>query len=254
MAEHTLSCITSLLESVPRWVADIEDILESSRKRQNDILAEQQPVDPPPRSVRRKLSKSSSLRSKRSRDAADQDHAYEPNICQPDTETSQLNLLRPQLPHMTESDALRLSQRKRKTFSVCSGDPSAPHKYRSKAMVVVYYDGDTQKRFEMLVRSIATSRHAVRKCGTVSKFESFLRTESETTDLSSDGVECDEGCEEEPPDRTGLDFKSTRAMRTPNKSCRQDDGVEDLSKVDECLDKGQDLCERAAHQILRDGD
>jgi hypothetical protein len=48
-----------------------------------------------------------------------------------------------------------LATRKRKTHSVLSGRGSAPARYR-RAMVVVDYDGDMQKSFELLVRAIGT--------------------------------------------------------------------------------------------------
>lgn len=254
MADQALSCIESLLESIPRWIAEIEDILKSSQATQEKLLAEQQPAEEQtaesrPPSIRRKLSKSSSIRSKRSsRNDAGQQPVFAEQPSKPD-------LLRPQLPHMTDSDALRLSQRKRKTFSVCSGDPSAPHKYRSRAMVVVYYDGDTQKRFDGIVRSIASTRNAVRKCRMGGNGISFGRAESSTSDVVAEAAnDEDEGGQEETLDLAKFKFRTTRSPRSTVQARNDAGSTEALGSVDDLLEKTSDLCERAAHQVLRDGD
>ena len=52
--------------------------------------------------------------------------------------------------------------RKRKSLSVSSGRQSSSSRHR-KTMVVVSYDGDTQKSFELLVRAIGTGRNMLRK-------------------------------------------------------------------------------------------
>ncbi|KAF7192736.1 hypothetical protein HII31_05917, partial [Pseudocercospora fuligena] len=166
MANEALKSIESLLEYVPCWIADLEAILKSAADTQEEILFTCQPAQEAV-PIPKRDSKTSSLKSKRSSKAGHQD-----------------DQLRPQLPHLTKSDALRLSQRKRKTASVCSG--SGPPRFRNKASAVVFYDGNTQKSFEKLVRAVGTS--------------------------------------------------------------------EAFDKVDGQLEKAQLLCERAAHQVLRDGD
>lgn len=107
--------------------------------------------------------------------------------------------------------------------------------------MVVYYDGDTQKQFEKLVRAIGSSRNALRKAKMSSKVDSLARTSSSSSEASSsDG------------DYThALHYKSSRP-RLP--AFGRNDGSEAFDRVDGRMEKAQALCERAAHQILRDGD
>lgn len=53
-------------------------------------------------------------------------------------------------------------QRKRKTESIASGESQAP-KYRTRSMIIVYYDSAVQHAFEELVKLISASRNAMRK-------------------------------------------------------------------------------------------
>lgn len=164
--------------------------------------------------------------------------------------SKQMLLKRASLKHLTNSDALRLSQRKRKTASVASGDQSGPSKFRTKAAAVVFYDGDTQKRFEKLVRAVGSSRNAIRKGKMGAKVDCLSRTGSSSSEASnsSDG----EGGEFNPL-TARLHIKSTRSPR-PGAIFGRNADTEPFDKVDAKLERAQALCERAAHQILRDGD
>lgn len=227
MADEALNCFTSLLENVPGWIADLESILQSAKDTQQEILYATRAVtegNVPSRND----SKSPSLKSTSSKDRNGR--------------------LRPALKHLTNSDALRLSQRKRKTASVASGDGSGPCKFRARAEVVVYYDGDTQKRFEHLVRAISSSRNAIRKGKMSAKVDALSRSGSSSSDSSflSGGEDMD--C-----NRIASDFKY-KSSRSRLPAFGRNDGTEAFDKVDGRLEKAQSLCERAAHQILRDGD
>ncbi|USW57015.1 hypothetical protein Slin15195_G103340 [Septoria linicola] len=230
MADEALTCFTSLLENGPGWIADLDSLLDAVKGRQQEILFANQPAAPG-KSPSRAASKSSSLRSSRSRDGDDKS-----------------GRLRPALKHLTNSDALRLSQRKRKTASVASGDQSGPCKFRNRASAMIYYDGDTQKHFEKLVRAIGTSRNSIRKGKMSAKVDALSRSGSSSSrsSCSSDGDD-----EDYSKITVGLKYRSTRT-RLPGFG--RSDGVEAYDKVDGRLEKGQSLCERAAHQVLRDGD
>ncbi|KAK4544977.1 hypothetical protein LTR36_003882 [Oleoguttula mirabilis] len=240
MADEALSSFTALRESVPGWIASLEAILKTATDRQNEILFESQPVDSPPASAR-KPSKSSSRRSHRSNRGE-----LETRYAQPDS--PEPTLLRPQLPHMTLSDTLRLAQRKRKTVSACSDNHSGPSKFRSRSMVVIFYDGDIQKRFESLVRAIGTCRNAIRKGKMGAKVDRLSRTGSSSSEGGSSGGE------DMVVNLGKLGYRSTQPRRTQLVAFGKQDGIEAFDKVDTLLDKGQSLCERAAHQVLRDGD
>ncbi|CAK4030461.1 Hypothetical predicted protein [Lecanosticta acicola] len=238
MAAEALACFTSLLENVPGWIADLESILETAAKTQEDVVFANIPADShTTSSKKRPQTKSSSLKSRRSDDGADVGLG-EGNKA--------ILLKRPHLQHMTNSDALLLSQRKRKTASVCSGDQSGPPKFRIKAAAVVYYDGDTQKSFEKLVRAVGSSRNAIRKGKMSMKVDSMSQSESSGSETSSgdDGQDFD-------PIMARLALRAHRSTRPAHTG---EDNSEAFDRVDGRLEKGQSLCERAAHQILRDGD
>lgn len=245
MAEEALGCFQALLESVPGWIADLETLLDNATQRQNELLFANQPAAGSEKTLVRKASKSSSLKSKHSDDEEEDVAAKE----EAGMETPAPTLLRPQLPHMTNSDALRLSQRKRKTASACSGDQSGPCKYRSRSMVVVYYDGDAQKQFEALVRAVGTSRNQVRKGKMSLRIDSLARSESSSSGSDSSGS----GGEETITGLGTFTYKTTRTRRVEG-SMFGKDGSENFEKIDKLLETTQALCERAAHQILRDGD
>jgi len=240
MAETALSSFTALLESIPGWIADLEEILNSATERQNEVLFENQPADPQPVIIRRR-SKSSSQKSHRTSDKSEAARDKKAGTPEP-------TLLRPQLPHMTPSDALRFAQRKRKTASVCSGNQSGPSKYRTRSMVVIYYDGDVQKRFEKLVRAIGACRSDVRKGRMAAKVDGLSRTGSSSSEGSSSSNSGDETLVLEK-----LGYRTITRYRQVG-LLGKDGATEPFDKVDGLLDKGQSMCERAAHQVLRDGD
>ena len=241
MAEGALNCFTTLLESIPGWIAELEEIVHSVTERQQDILRENQPVDSH-QDQARNPSKSSSVLTRISRES-------EGNI-RDALQSSQLDesmptLVQTQLPHMTQSDALRLSQRKRKTASVCSDRLSGPLKYRSRSMVVIYYDGEIQKRFENIVRAIGSRRNALRKG----------RTSAQVYELSRNGSSSSEGSS---GDDSGacvpkVAYRSARTRQSPA-SGAQSEELAIFDQLDGFLDKAQAQCERAAYQVLRDGD
>lgn len=231
MADDALSCFTSLLESVPAWISELEGILKTASDRQHEFLFANQPAEaaaPKPR-------KSLSVESLR-----------------PDEAPKTAELLKPQLAHLTPSDALHLSQRKRKTASVNSGQLSGPSKYRSRSLVVVYYDSEVQKLFESLVRQVGTCRNAIRKGKMSAKVESLSRTSSSSSE-DDKGFEHD-SAEDVIKSIKKVGYRSTRGPMDYGAVGRKDDGGEAFDKADTCLEKAQMLLERAAHQILRDGD
>ena len=236
MADEALKCVTSLLESVPAWIADLENILKTAPERQNHIVLDNQPTETH-QEIKRKTSKPSSLTSRRSKD----EKAQSAEAKQQDEAT----LLRPQLPHMTQSDALRLAQLKRKTSSVLSGRQSGSQKYRSRSTVVVYYDGDVQKRFETLVRAIGTSRNSLRKGKMSAKVDAMSRT-------GSSGSEGSSSSQDAVAEIRKLHYKPAKLRGSALMG--KYNGTEAFDKVDSVLGNAQTMCERAAHQVLRDGD
>jgi hypothetical protein len=129
-----------------------------------------------------------------------------------------------------------------------SGRQSGPVKYRSSGLIVIYYDGDVQKRFDQVVKSISTGRNELRKSKMGMTVAALSRSGSSSSNSSSDSNS--EGEEFSP---------SSFKMRFPRTSraipiFKRDDGTQYFEQIDKHLEKSIEYCERAAHQILRDGD
>ncbi|KAF7872843.1 uncharacterized protein EAF02_008914 [Botrytis sinoallii] len=76
--------------------------------------------------------------------------------------------------------------RKRKTESLASGNSHAP-KYRTRSMIIVYYDSAVQTAFEELVKFVSGNRNAMRKGKMAAKMAEMRRAaEMEAEEEESD--------------------------------------------------------------------
>ncbi|TVY43271.1 hypothetical protein LSUB1_G000925 [Lachnellula subtilissima] len=181
--------------------------------------------------------------------------------------------------------------RKRKTDSLASGESNTP-KYRTRSMIIVYYDSAVQTAFEELVKFVSASRNAMRKGKMAAKMGEMRRKaelELEAEEEEDDDEEGGEGLNDmlnggnlmaagktvkagEAP-ITKLNYVSTRQMGPPRfttqlsenlgstlsvgmmRGYRRGSGVLDIfDELDKGLEWCQSQCEHAAHQFLRDGE
>ena len=202
----------------------------------------------------------------------------------------------------------RAALRKRhRSDSMASAEGAAPQ-YRTRSMIIVYYDSYVQVFFEDLVKFVSLSRNMMRKAKMAAKVAQIKRLAElempDTSDDEQDKAENKTDAHAAPQDRNGsnipsapiaplaaapvagdeaeeelppLRFRSTRRMgpmtTTPGLLMAQaalgrslyGRGAAGRSGLDaqqpdvyDELDKGleyvQSMCERAAHQFLRDGD
>ncbi|KAI1394071.1 uncharacterized protein F4822DRAFT_35606 [Hypoxylon trugodes] len=181
----------------------------------------------------------------------------------------------------------RATVRKRqKTDSMLSHENSV-QKYRSRNMIIVYYDSYVQSFFEELVKFVSIQRNSMRKAKMAAKVARIRRlAEIEMPDEEDE----DEGHELKPrdtlvaattkaiasnynddPDEPKLHFMSTQTMGSRNMMANRRSArvtrsgltgglgsFQDKGDIWEELDKGlefvQGMCEHGAHQFLRDGD
>ena len=130
-------------------------------------------------------------------------------------------------------------QRKRKPASNLSIS-SGPQKYRTRTMIIVYYDSAIQAAFEDLVRCIAGARNNLRKGKTAATFKARM--------LSIGMGDGDDDDDSYPILNPKMMIKrGRRASSAPDAGSRFD-------QADGDLEAAQNLCEVAAHQFLRDGD
>ncbi|KAG8527444.1 uncharacterized protein KY384_007596 [Bacidia gigantensis] len=145
-----------------------------------------------------------------------------------------------------EPFASRDLHRKRRAGSDLSGAPSNHCRYRTKSMVVVYYDSEIQSLFEALVKNIATARNNLRKGKNAATIKTRMvamgMASSASQDRSSDRME---GLLLDPK----LMMAKARLGRQP-----RGNATKYFEDADKDLEDAQNLCEGGAHQFLRDGD
>ncbi len=138
----------------------------------------------------------------------------------------------------------REARRKRKPGSVISG-ASGPQKYRTRSMIIVYYDSFVQEAFESLVRNIGSARNNLRK----GKMQASMK--ARMSSLGDDEISL-----------SISGFGNTLRPKMMHTKVRVPTGAEGkaaqatavFDTVEKELEAAQSLCEVAAHQFLRDGD
>ena len=224
-------CFAFLHENIPSWLKSAAEIENKVANKQDEITRVPIRVVP----VVRKTDSTESIRLKEN------------------AENEPIGAIPEDPPAVAQQHQLQLTKRKRKTVSVLSGNASGPAKYRSRTMIIVYYDSEVQKAFETLVRNIGTGRNLLRKGKMAARIEAL----AEATAINED----DEDDEHDPilsklgyRPRNSLMFRTTRTggIGTGDFS-HASAGSEHFDIADKALEKAQSLCERGAHQFLRDG-
>ncbi|KAI9053092.1 hypothetical protein LZ554_003361 [Drepanopeziza brunnea f. sp. 'monogermtubi'] len=82
--------------------------------------------------------------------------------------------------------------RKRKTGSIASGESLAP-RYRTRSMIIVYYDSAVQTAFEDLVKFVSGSRNSMRKGKMAAKMAAMQRAAE--LEVDDDDDDEDGGCD-----------------------------------------------------------
>ncbi|KAF3355117.1 hypothetical protein VDGD_08014 [Verticillium dahliae] len=162
-------------------------------------------------------------------------------------------------------------KKRHRTDSIISAD-NAPAKYRTRTMIIVYYDSYVQSFFEEMVKFVSASRNLMRKAKMAAKVAQIRRlAELQSPEDEEDGTgelkpgSAADGENNDP--LPSLRYMSTRRMgggpRLPGSSPYSRNspagllGEQEKDAYDD-LDKGlefvQSMCEHAAHQFLRDGD
>jgi hypothetical protein len=145
-----------------------------------------------------------------------------------------------------------------RSLSVSSGRVSGLSRHRPRTMVVVSYDGDMQKSFELLVRSIGTGRNMLRKAKMEARMNE-MATQAESSEEDDDVDDDDEDVDLSKINHRAR-MSSLRARSAARRSGRLgvSSGVETPAALfdtsDRTLEQAQELCEKASHLILREGD
>ncbi|KFA63080.1 hypothetical protein S40285_08435 [Stachybotrys chlorohalonatus IBT 40285] len=149
------------------------------------------------------------------------------------------------------SRAAAQAKKKRRSASAVSAE-GANQAYRTRSMIIVYYDSKVQDFFDSLVRFVSSSRNLMRKAKMAAKVAHIKRlAEMELPDDDPNG----DGLDALP----SLRYMSSRRMGGPLRSLGGPPGAKDqppdvYDKLDKTLDAVQMTCEHGAHQFLRDAD
>lgn len=146
---------------------------------------------------------------------------------------------------MRQPDATPQLRRKRKPETISSS--MEPSKFRTRSMIIVYYDSAVQEAFEGVVRNISIARNNLRKGKMAAKMKQMTAMH-EAIPLGDD---VDAGVL-----GTRLAFARMARMRGAGGgaggAAPEEKSVFD--KIDQILEAAQNLSEHGAHQFLRDGD
>lgn len=281
MAMDALKNITG---HVPTWLSRLDELSGQIDKRQAELAAVAA-VEPPDR-----LSETRSLRNKGSQESlkpADDGPSWIPapnEITESPISaflTSQLNVIEAAPPESrlrvrstplssvptavtplpsqdfardaaaaVHSCARAQAKKRTRSTSVISAE-GVQTAYRTRTMIIVYYDSYVQGFFDELVRYISMSRNLLRKAKVAARMAQIKKlAELDSSKLGEDG-------EESLP---SLRYMSSRRLGTA--SMRPGfggiPGHNDVPDIYDTLDKGlehvQSTCEHGAHQFLRDAD
>ncbi|KAI5463099.1 hypothetical protein BGZ63DRAFT_352728 [Mariannaea sp. PMI_226] len=147
-------------------------------------------------------------------------------------------------------------KRRQKSTSMMSAEDS-PQTYRTRSMIIVYYDSYVQGFFDELVRFVSSSRNLMRKAKMAAKVAQIKKLAE--VDVSGDGNE--DGDENGIDTLPSLRYMSTRRFNPISSISRpgfgpgsKDQPPDVYEKLDKSLETVQSMCEHGAHQFLRDGD
>ncbi|KAI1107443.1 hypothetical protein F4804DRAFT_297067 [Jackrogersella minutella] len=301
--------LQSLITNIPDWLKRLEELNGQVEQRQQDLALLPENRRSSAKSVRNRGS-TESLKPRDEGVLVDspdiarvstpppltQSNAQPKELAEvpssPVSEPRSRNSLQRQEVMATAQRRARATVRKKpKTDSMISNENTV-QKYRSRNMIIVYYDSYVQSFFEELVKFVSMQRNSMRKAKMAAKVARIRRlAELEMPDEEDDEDEGNGGgnnelkprdsllsadikagplkAQQDEPEEPKLRFVSTRQMGSRNlapgrmnmRMSRLNGGLgsfQDKGDVWEELDRGlefvQGMCEHGAHQFLRDGD
>ena len=166
-------------------------------------------------------------------------------------------------------------KRKRNSSTLTSGHVTRMGRYRTKTSMTVTYDSEIQQSFDGLVRSIGAGRNKIRmaiRAARMAAAAASATANAAKAENNNDGDE-DEGFKNASMVLARIGYRARfgvteapRAQVTGTNGAMRSyaadrvevsdsaDGSENFRLLDRTLEKAQNQCERAAHQVLRDGE
>ncbi|KAJ4312543.1 hypothetical protein N0V84_009869 [Fusarium piperis] len=137
-------------------------------------------------------------------------------------------------------------KKKPKSPSMMSNE-DAPQAYRTRSLIIVFYDSYVQGFFDELVRFVSSSRNLMRKAKMAARVAQIKKLAEHN--VSEDGSNGED-------DLPSLRYMSSRRFGPMSISrSGPNSGPPDVyDNLDKGLEFVQSMCEHGAHQFLRDGD
>ena len=243
-----IQSFTYLDENVPQWIARLEELLgkcETQYERFTRITQRGEIK----LTRKKKQASTESLRPKQEEDAPPSQQPS--NLNEVRTAASMLGpspgISGTHIPH-TKTPTQEIP-RKRPAGSELSAAASNHCRYRTKNMVIVFYDSDVQDAFEGLVKSIAAARNNLRKGKNTTNFKLRMANMGagpfglDRSDNKMEGL--------------AINPKGMGAPALPRARPGKQSAGSELRcfvEADHDLEEAQSFCEKGAHQFLRDGD
>ncbi|KAK6222967.1 hypothetical protein QIS74_03812 [Colletotrichum tabaci] len=293
-----MDALKNIVNNVPEWLDRLDQLGEQIDQRQVELAA--LGADKSSRSIKNRGSTESlKLKDETPNDAstpADEAPANDASTQQPIVSTtpsqngtrtnnhpSSPSSGTPSALHKQTRQAMALAQARARAVvekrprpsSVLSNEDDAPAKYRSRKLVLVYYDSFVESFFEELVKFVSASRNLMRKAKMAAKVAAIRRLAEREQPDEDDNT----GAGDLQPDTTdgaatasdalpSLRYMSTRRMGPPNGrngpsytragqgggAMMSETGPDAYDELDKCLEYIQNQSEHAAHQFLRDGE
>jgi hypothetical protein len=307
--------LQSLISNAPDWVKRLDELNQQVEQRQRDLAKFDEihsqssvrsirnkgsteslkpkdegpahsPHEPTPQSMRTPPRSTVQPASRQTNPPSPESNGRTPSFVQRQTN---------EIAACAQKRARAVLRKRPKTESMISGE-GLTTTYRSRSMIIVYYDSYVQSFFEELVKFVSAQRNLMRKAKMAAKVAEIKRLaelempddeeEEGDDDVLQPGdtlIAADPKLAARRPggtrmDDTHLRYLSTRLMgptlrasngllpvRSPNGGMgldalgrglnALDSGPGDIfDELDRALEFVQGMCERAAHQFLRDGD
>lgn len=234
-----------IIENVQSWKSQLIDLSSHAIKKHDEYVAEYSRLL---HRAKAKRAKSASLASLHTTDK--EEEAEIPSQCP-------APLKSPQPSELVEISPLEAgnrfiyaqAHRKRKPGTSLRSNASGPRNFRSKQMVVVYYDSHIQSELEKLVKSFGAARNNLRKGK-----NAYNAAKGFSLPALSKRFEGADSFLLNPIAKSGPRLAKTQSEPTVSTTTDVASGEAAFQRADKELEVIQSLCEHAAHQVIRDGD
>ena len=248
-----LDTYSNLLTSIPQWTTDLTSLREHVIVKHAEFVAEYKRILAHARPKRRKSASIRSIRTSENKHDAEVP-AIEVSSAEPGSPPPADPV---EISPFEAGNRYLYAQvrRKRKSTSSMRSGASGPQNFRTKQMVVIYYDAQVQIQFEAMVQALGAARNELRKARQADSLSRGLALPRLTRRRDQTHSALSNTPLQETKTSTPLDLSDKTDANSPQSNTLLDAHADStFLSIDKDLESVQTLCETAAHQFLRDGD